>query len=101
VRIIKELPKNVQKKLDKLRKAIDRADKDLLKAMQKRHQAVAALGAVKRKHALPIVQPERWKEVVENRVSRGKKLKIHEPFLRSVLTLIHEEAVRIQERGKK
>jgi chorismate mutase len=101
VKIIKELPKDVKKKLEKCRKAVDRADKEILKALQKRHQAVEQVGAVKRKHKLPIVQPERWKEVVENRVARGNKLKLHEPFLREVLDLIHKESVRIQERGKK
>jgi chorismate mutase len=97
----KEVPLKVQKKLGKLRDAIDRADRDLLKSLQKRNKAVTQVGVLKRKFDLPVVQPERWKEVVENRVKRGNKLKIGEKFLRAVLELIHEESVSIQQRGKK
>lgn len=96
-----EIPEKTQKKLLKLRIAIDQADHDLLKAFEKRNKAVKKVGELKRLHDLPIVQPERWKEVVENRVKKAKKLKIHEPFLREVLELIHQESVRLQQRGKK
>ena len=95
------IPQKVQKKLGKLRDAIDDADRDLLKAFQKRNQAVEHVGKLKCQYDLPIVQPERWKEVVENRVKRGNKLKINEGFLREVLELIHLESIRIQKRGKK
>jgi chorismate mutase len=94
-------PPKVQKKLGKLRDSIDQADRDLLKAFAKRMKAVEQVGKLKHKYSLPIVQPERWKEVVENRVKRGNKLKIGEKFLREVLELIHEESVHIQQRGKK
>ena len=95
------VPKKIQKRLGELRRAIDRSDRDLLNALQKRNKAVEQVGNLKRKFELPIVQPERWKEVVENRVKRGKKLKIGETFLREILELIHEESIRIQKRGKK
>ena len=95
------VPKKIQKRLGKLRNAIDRADRDLLIALKKRNKAVEQVGTLKQKFELPIVQPERWKEVVENRVKRGNKLKIGEKFLRELLELIHEESVRIQKRGKK
>jgi len=95
------VPEKVKKKLLKLRDAIDRADRDLLKAFQKRNKAVEKVGVLKRAHKLPVVQPERWLEVLENRVARGRKLKIHEPFLREILELIHQESIRIQKRGTK
>jgi chorismate mutase len=95
------LPTKVQKKLGKLRIAIDKADRDLLKSLQKRNKAVEQVGKLKRQFDLPIYQPDRWKEVVENRVKRGNKLKIGEGFLREVLELIHQESIRIQKRGKK
>ena len=94
-------PKKVLKKLLKFRDAIDKADHALLKAFQKRNQVVEKVGKLKRQYKLPIVQPERWKEVLENRVKRGNRLNIHEPFLREVLELIHQESIRIQKRGDK
>jgi chorismate mutase len=97
----KPAPKKVQKKLLKFRHAIDQADRALLKAFQKRARVSERVGKLKREFNLPIVQPERWKVVVEDRVKQGKRLKINEAFLRNILELIHHESIRIQKRGKK
>jgi chorismate mutase len=91
-----EIPKKVQKKLAKLRDRIDEADRDLLRALQKRNKASSLVGKLKNEHKLPLVQPDRWKEVVENRVKRGLKMSLHEPFLRQLLELIHADSLRIQ-----
>lgn len=96
----KKLPANAQKKFNEFRKEIDQADHELIKTLARRFRTVEKVGKLKREHELPIYQRARWAEVVEDRVKNAKKNKIGEAFMRSLLKLIHKEAVRVQ-RGKK
>jgi len=86
----------VSTKLNALRKEIDAADQALLAALGTRFKSVKKVGSIKRANDLPVVQKNRWQEVVEDRLKRAKKLGVSEEFTRSLLKLIHKEAVRIQ-----
>ena len=92
--------KSLQEKLKNLRTEIDSADKILIEVLYHRFKAVKKVGKLKKKLGLPLVQKERWEEVVIDRVKRGNKIKLNELFVRAMLRIIHQESVRIQ-RGKK
>lgn len=88
-----------RKSLKNLRDTIDEADQAILRAFGQRFKAVEKVGKIKKKNKMPLYQKARWEEVVENRLSLSKKQKVDEAFTRSLLKLIHKEAIRIQ-KGK-
>ncbi len=86
--------------LAKCREIIDEADKVLLQALGSRFKAVEQVGKIKHRNQMPLFQKARWEEVVENRLKLAKKQKVNPDFTKSLLKLIHREAIRIQ-KGKK
>lgn len=88
----------MSKKLNLLRKKIDRADHALLKAFGARFKAIKEVGILKKKLKMPIVQHARWHHVVKDRLKKAKKLKLSPSFTKAVYKLIHDEAIRIQKR---
>lgn len=82
--------------LELLRSKIDRIDDELLELLARRMQVSRDIGKYKRANNLPIVQPLRYNDLMQRRVSLGSTLDINPDFLRSLLALIHEESVRQQ-----
>lgn len=79
-----------------LRKKIDRADQDLVRALAARFAAVEDIGALKLAQGLPLEQKARWSEVMRSRVSMGKAEGLRARFVRDLYSLIHEEALLVQ-----
>jgi chorismate mutase/prephenate dehydrogenase len=88
------------KSLQACRKKIDAADEALLKALGARFKAVTQVGILKNAHGLPLYQKARWEEVVKHRLERAATHAVHGDFTKSLLKLIHKEAIRIQKNKK-
>jgi chorismate mutase len=95
------MTKKTDQKLKRLRKKIDQADMAILKAFSSRFDAVGKVGKLKNKLNLPVLQKERWKELLGDRVKRAKRLGISEGFIKTVFNATHLEAIRIQKNQKK
>lgn len=48
------------------RRRIDEIDRELIKLLNERSQCALEIGKLKRRHSIPIYQPEREREVLEN-----------------------------------
>ena len=79
--------------LMQLRRQIDQLDNELL---AKRMNISREIGAYKRDHNMPVVQPNRYGDIMNTRILAAKSMGIGEEFMRSVLSAIHEESVRLQ-----
>ena len=90
----------LKNKMDHLREEINSADKIIIEALSYRFSAVNKMGKLKKELKLPLFQKERWRAVVEDRLKRGRKMKVDVEFLKSFLKLIHQESLRIQ-RGQR
>lgn len=82
--------------LDELREKIDRLDDELLELLAKRMRVAAEIGRYKKEHNMPVVQPERYNDLMQRRVETGVSLDLGADFVRNVLAAIHEESVRRQ-----
>lgn len=82
--------------LDTLRRQIDSIDDELLELLARRMAVARDIGVYKKEHALPVVQPERYNLLMEQRVEAADKLGLSPEFTRTVLAAIHEESVRCQ-----
>lgn len=82
--------------LEAFRRDIDRLDDELVELLAKRMEVSREIGKYKRLHGLPVIQTERYKDLMERRVNEGERLDLSPDFVRALLALIHEESVRQQ-----
>ena len=54
------------------------------------------IGQLKQMHSLSVVQPDRYRELIERRVSEASAIGVSPDFIRELLSVIHEESVRQQ-----
>ena len=82
--------------LDDLRRRRDAIDNDLLEILARRMDVAREIGQYKREHGMSVVQPERYKDLIRNRVGMSAQLGLDEEFVKRIIAEIHEESVRLQ-----
>lgn len=82
--------------LSLLRQQIDQIDNELLEVLSKRMRTSREIGQYKKEHRMPVLQAERYNEVIRSRVRLGEEMSMSPEFLKTVLLAIHEESVRQQ-----
>ncbi len=83
----------MDEELKKLRKEIDQIDREILASVEKRIETAGRIGALKKKKDLPISDPAREKEVLDN---AAKSTKLDQKFVKGLFSSIidyckHEE----------
>ena len=76
-----------------LRQEIDQIDDRLLFLLARRMETASRIGGHKRGKGLDPFQPERWKQVLEDRLIKGNELGLSRDFVLKILQAIHEEAL--------
>jgi len=79
-----------------LRRQIDILDNDLLELLAKRMRVSQEIGTYKKEHNMPILQAQRYDEILKNRINQAEKMGMSGDFMKTVLMAIHEESVRQQ-----
>ena len=82
--------------LSNLRRQIDQIDVDLLELLAKRMRVARDIGRYKRENNMPVVQLDRYNDLMQRRVDDAVSLDLSEDFIRNILATIHEESVRQQ-----
>jgi chorismate mutase len=85
-----------ENRLDMLRNRIDDIDSELLEMLSSRVEIVKQIGKYKKENNVTALQINRWSQLMDNRVSIGKKLNLNETFVKILFQLIHEDSVRMQ-----
>ena len=84
------------KDLASLREEIDQLDEQLWEVIGKRADVVRQIGEWKHLHDEPVVQSERWQEVLQHCQSIADKHGLSETVVQEVMEAIHNESVRIE-----
>jgi len=84
--------------LAELRRQIDRIDNDLLALLAKRMRISREIGQYKKEHSMPVLQTQRYDEILKRRGAQADELGIGSGFVKTILQVIHEESVREQMR---
>ncbi|MDE5607978.1 MAG: bifunctional 3-deoxy-7-phosphoheptulonate synthase/chorismate mutase type II [Muribaculaceae bacterium] len=79
-----------------LRQHIDALDTELLEILAKRMDISRQIGRYKKDHNIPVVQTERYDDILRSRISQAAEIGIPDDFVRHIFSLIHEESVRLQ-----
>ena len=86
----------VEDELALLRQQIDDCDHELLAVLARRMSVSREIGQYKKTHNLRVVQPQRYQDVLKNRLAEGERLSLDPAFVKLVMQAIHEESVRQQ-----
>lgn len=80
-----------------LRHEIDEMDDELLNLLGRRMKVVEKIGEYKKRNNISILQANRWNEVLENAIAKGRAKGLSEEFIATVLKAIHDESINHQE----
>jgi chorismate mutase len=75
------------------RKEIDKIDNELMELLKKRLESARKIGIYKKKHKIKIVNKEREKEVLKDRI---KKSKLSKDFTKKLFSIIIKESREVQ-----
>jgi chorismate mutase len=84
--------------IDELRRQIDVTDAALLDALARRMTLVTQIGRLKQVAAIATVQPDRWRQLLEQRIELGRSLQLPDGFIVALFELIHHESIQLQNR---
>lgn len=82
--------------LDHLRHEIDEIDEELLNLLGNRMQLSEKIGEYKKRNNIAILQTNRWNEILETAIEKGKKKNMSEEFISVILKAIHQESINHQ-----
>jgi chorismate mutase len=82
--------------LSALRRQIDELDNNLLELLAHRMRVAEEIGRYKKEHNMPILQTQRYDEILHNRVQQAVEMGMDADFMKTVLIAIHEESIRHQ-----
>lgn len=82
--------------LTALRRQIDEIDNDLLALLARRMRVSEEIGQYKKEHNMPVLQEQRYDEILQKRIAQAVEMDMHPEFMKTVLVAIHEESVRHQ-----
>ena len=85
--------------LHKLRKEIDKQDWALLDILARRISLVKNVALLKEKGDLPYRDPERERQLLEDRIARGKAAGLDTELVAGLFQLIMEHSLRLQVKG--
>lgn len=94
--VIRDMTQSTEN-LSALRRQIDELDNNLLELLARRMRISEEIGVYKKEHNMPILQSQRYDEILKNRISQAEQMGLDAEFMKTVLVAIHEESVRHQQ----
>ncbi len=82
--------------LERLRHESNAIDYELLEILARRMQVVEQIGLYKKDHDMTVLQVQRWKQVIEDRLQKGTKLGLDGQFVQDIYEILHAYAIKIQ-----
>jgi chorismate mutase/prephenate dehydrogenase len=86
----------ILKDLTEIRKELDKLDNSILELLSKRMALIPSVAEYKKQNNLPRYQPQREKEIIENRRKLAKELNINPNLAENIARAIIEDAHRIE-----
>ncbi len=79
-----------------LRSEIDEIDSELINTLGRRMQIADKIGMYKKENNIAILQTDRWNEILDNQIAKGKNVGLSENFMSIILRAIHQESINHQ-----
>ncbi|MBM4025200.1 MAG: 3-deoxy-7-phosphoheptulonate synthase [Planctomycetes bacterium] len=88
--------RDVKQKISRLRAEISHIDAKIIQDLAERMRWVEEIGRLKRQHNIPVLQLERWENLLEKHLAKAKELGLDEDFIKSLFEIIHTQAIKRQ-----
>ncbi|MEO5584405.1 MAG: chorismate mutase, partial [Flavobacteriales bacterium] len=75
---------------------IDRLDEEILQKVTARMEISERIGLFKQAHNIAILQPERWRTIMQAAHGMGKDLGLSRHFIQALMDAVHDESIRKQ-----
>ncbi|HRO40552.1 MAG TPA: chorismate mutase [Flavobacteriales bacterium] len=82
--------------LQEHRDLIDRLDEEILQKMAARMEISGRIGAFKQAHNIAILQPGRWRRIMQAQHALAKELGLSPSFVQALMDAVHDESIRKQ-----
>jgi len=82
--------------LEDIRKRLDELDKELVVILAKRISLIPGIAEYKKKHKIPRYQPEREKEIIEEKRKLAKELNLDQGLVEDIFKRIIQESHKIE-----
>lgn len=82
--------------LSACREEIDNIDREIVALLSRRMDVAREIGEMKRRESIPVLQPERYKALMEQKMEEAERLNLSPEFLRRIFSIIHDESVSQQ-----
>jgi chorismate mutase len=83
-------------KIVQMRRQIDEIDDNLLNLLQQRMKISDEIGAFKKAHNMPVLQQQRYDEILEKRLPQASEMGLSPAFVKKIFEDIHEQSVERQ-----
>ena len=83
-------------RLSALRQQIDEIDNQLISMLATRMSVARQIGQVKHDSNMPILQSNRWEDVLSKNVTEGLRQDLSEEFIRHIFESVHRESIEQQ-----
>lgn len=90
-------PEGNNARLNALRSQIDELDAEILAAVAKRMDVVRSIGELKKAGNMTVLQPDRWKEVLNSMRTRARQLGLDVSLAETLAKLLHGQAIAEQQ----
>ncbi len=94
----REIDQNSFHTLEDLRQQIDKFDNELLGIIEERMKVAEKIGEYKKANNITILQPDRWQEILNKILEKGKNRDLSDEFLVQIFKAIHQESINKQTR---
>ena len=84
------------KDLQALRTEIDQIDQQLWEIIGKRVSIAREIGEWKRVHNMPVIQTQRFQEVLDHSRNLGELYGLSDEVVHEVMEALHKESVRVE-----
>jgi chorismate mutase len=88
--------KQVKGKIARLRAEISHVDSQIMQDLAERMRWVEEIGRLKRQHSIPVLQINRWENLLDDHMAKAQQLGLDSEFIKAVFELIHAQAVERQ-----
>ncbi len=88
--------KQLKAKIAHLRAAISQADTKIIQDIAERMKYVEEIGKLKQQYNIPVLQLNRWENLLKDHVTRAQNLGLDGEFIKDIFEHIHAQAVKKQ-----
>jgi len=82
--------------LEYLRQLMDSVDAEIVDLLARRMELSERMGGVKKECNMTVYNPDRWREIVENRSAQASRLNLPPDFVLALYEKIHHESIKKQ-----